>query len=164
MKWFWYSLIGFCLFMCGCKSKEVTADYSSRLQVKSDVSYLNKVSQIDTTKTVYSEQLSEHKVIKETIVVEEYDKDTGNLAKKTTTEREIAQDSDKTIAEETKQGIETHLRDSLNHSADASKKMDSEVKEESVGGQESFGKWLGIVMGIGIILGIIYLCKKLRIN
>lgn len=128
------------------------------------MAYLNTNVKTDTTRTTWVEQLKESKVIKEKTTITEYDKDTGNPTKKTETEREIAQDTDKVSTQEIQNGISEKSNNNLNSTFNESKNENSEVNEESIGGQESFGKWLGIVIGIGIILGIIYLCKKLRIN
>ena len=48
--------------------------------------------------------------------------------------------------------------------ADVCKKIDSEIKEESIGGQESFGKWFGIVIGVVVGILLLYLLRKFRVS
>lgn len=163
MKWFWYSLIGFCLFMYSCKSKKVATDSHIKTIVNSELSaYHNKV-EIDTTRLVRIDDIKQIITIKETIVEKVYD-EKGNLSKETETKRETVQDTDKVVSEEESKGVNIHSQDSLNHIADVSKKIETETKEETKGGQEAFGKWLGIVIGCFIAILVIYLLKKLRVS
>ena len=166
MKWFWYSLIWFCLLMCSCKSKKIVTDYHEKTSVNSEVSEYHHVATIDTTRLLHIEDLKQIITIEETITTKKYDKDTGVITEETETTRKIRQDTNKATTEEERKGIESHSEDSLNHIADVSKKVDASVEEESTGGQESFGKWLGIVLGIAIVGYVIYLCirKKLRLK
>lgn len=159
MKWFWYSLIGFCLLMCSCKSNKIVTDSHIKTIVNSELSaYHNKV-EIDTTRLIKIDEVKQVITIKETIVEKMYD-ETGNLSKETETKRETIQNTDKVVTEEETKGVNIQSQDSLNHIADVSKKIESETKEETKGGQEALGKWLGIVVGFGIVVLIIYLCKK----
>lgn len=160
MKWFWYSLIGFCLLMCSCKNKEIATDSHIKTIVNSELSaYHNKV-EIDTTRLVRIDDVKQVITIKETIVEKVYD-EKGNISKETETKREIVQDTDKVASQEEQRGTRVENNDSLKHIADVSKKIDSETKEETKGGQEAFGKWLGIVIGCFISILIVYLLKKL---
>jgi tetrahydromethanopterin S-methyltransferase subunit A len=119
---------------------------------------------VDTTKTFRVDiDKSKLKII-ETITTKKYDKDTGAITEETTTEREITQDSDKVSTEEENQAVTNSKQLEVDYFADVSKKIDSEVKEESIGGQESFGKWFGIVIGVIIGLLLLYLMRKLRVN
>lgn len=163
MKWFWYSLIGFCLLMCSCKSKKVVTDYHEKTVVNSEFSAYHNVATIDTTRLLHIEDLKQIITIEETIITKKYDKDTGVITEETETKRKITQDSDKVVTEEEQKGVKSHSEDSLNHIADVSKKVDTSVEEESEGGQESFGKWLGIVIGMAIVIFIVYFLKKLRV-
>ena len=150
MKWFWYSLIVFCLLMCSCKTKksahlinEASKEYIQtewiRFQALKDTFSLLRID-IDYSKL---------KII-ETITHVKYDKDTGAVTEKTTTEREITQDSDKVIAESGEKQTELSLADSLNLFIDTDKKLESEVKEESEDSSVVFwreiGRWIGIVI------------------
>lgn len=164
MKSFWISLLVFILFMCSCKTQKLDANIQTREGIQSEVSVISESEKFDTTKTVHVEQIAENKVIKETIIEEVYDKDSGALTKKTKTEREIAQDTNKVVVEEEDQSVTERNDLEVEHFADTSKNIDSEVKEESIGGQETFGKYLGIVIGIAISLFLLYLLRKLRIN
>lgn len=161
---FWYSLIAFCLLMCSCKSSKMDSNVRVRNELESELSYMNKAVKIDSSKTAYFAKEIQNIVFDEVITETEYDKESGKPIKETKTERKITQDSDKVVAEEENKGQSEVKNDSLNHIADVSKKVESETKEESKGGQEAFGKWIGIVIGCIIGLLIIYLLRKLRIN
>lgn len=164
MKWFWYSLLVFCLLMCSCKTQK-----SARL--------INEVSKeniqterrkfgilIDTTKTFRVDiDKSKLKII-ETIKITEYDKESGKPIKETEAKRETTQDSDKVSTEEENQAVTNSNQLEIEHNADVSKKIDSEVAEESIGGQEAFGKWFGIVIGVIVGILLLYLMRKLRVN
>lgn len=150
--------------MCGCKSSKMDSNVRVRNELESELSYMNKAVKIDSSKTAYFAKEIQNIVIEEVITETEYDKESGKPIKDTKTERKIIQDSDKVVAEEEERGMSEVKNDSLNHIADISKKVESETKEESKGGQEAFGKWIGIVIGCLIGLLIIYLLRKLRIN
>lgn len=164
MRSFWISLLAFVLLLCGCKSKEVVTGYSGRLQMGSDISVLSEKAKVDTTKTIHSEKLKENKRIVETLIIKEYDAESGKPIKETKATRETIQDSDKVVAEEENKGQSEVKNDSLNHIADVSKKVESETKEESKGGQEAIGQWIGIVIGCVIGFLIVYLLRKFRVN
>lgn len=164
MKWFWYSLIGFCVLMCSCKTQKVASDINvvSKESIQTELSKYEIL--VDTTKT-FKVDIDKSKLkITETITTKKYDKDTGAITEETKTERTIAQDSDKVSAEEANQAVTNSNQLEVDHFADVSKKIDSEVKEESIGGQEAFGKWFGIVIGCVIGLLILYLLKKMRVS
>jgi tetrahydromethanopterin S-methyltransferase subunit G len=119
---------------------------------------------VDTTKT-FKVDIDKSKLkITETITTKKYDKDTGAITEETTTEREITQDSDKVSTKEENQAVTNSNQLDVDHSADVSKKIDSEVKEESIGGQEAFGKWFGIVIGVVVGILLLYLLKKMRVS
>lgn len=164
MKWFWYSLIGFCVLMCSCKTQKVLKeiDFLNKDRTQTE---LSKYQALKDTSNVLRIEIDKSKLmIVETIKITEYDAESGKPIKETIAKRETSQDSDKVVSEEENQAVTDCNQLEVDHFRESTKKVDSEVKEESIGGQESFGKWFGIVIGIGIILGIIYLCKKLRIN
>ena len=150
MKWFWYSLLGFILLMCSCgtkksahlinaASKENVQAELFRYQALKDTFSLLKID-IDYSKL---------KII-ETITHVKYDKDTGVITEKTTTEREITQNSEKVIAEEEKQTVTDCNQLEIDHIVDTSKKLESEVKEESEDASVAFwreiGRWIGIII------------------
>lgn len=129
----------------------------------SETAYLNEKTEIDTTKTVYSEQINELKLIHETITETEYDTD-KNVAKKVTeTKRTFVQDTQTDIAEEVQNRVETHLQDSLNHFRKVTQMIESESEtvEESTGLASVWGKF-GEVMGVGALMIIAYICWKLK--
>jgi sensor c-di-GMP phosphodiesterase-like protein len=146
----------------------VVADYHEKTIVNSELSSYHNVATIDTTKLLYIEDLNQTITIEEDVIVTEYDKESGKPIKETKTKRKITQDTNKATAEEEIKGIAEVVNDSTYHTADVSKKIDSSVEEESTGGQEAFGKWLGIIIGLGIVLGaivlILYIRKKLRVS
>ena len=164
MKWFWYSLIGFCLLMCSCKTQKVASDINvvSKENVHAE---LSRYESLTDTSNVLKIEIDKSKLtITERIKVTEYDAESGKPIKETETEREITQDSDKVSAEEENQSVTNRNGLDVDHFADVSKKIDSEVKEESIGGQESFGKWFGIVIGVVVGLLLLYLLKKMRVS
>ena len=164
MKWFWFSLIGFCILMCSCKTKKLDSHVKMRSEVRSDLAILNESVKIRTKNLAYFANEAQNIVIEEDIVVTEYDKETGKAVKETKTTRKIAQDTDKVVAEEENQAVTNSNQLEVEHFREDTKKVDSEVKEESIGAQESFGKWFGIGISCVIGLFLIYLLKKLRIN
>lgn len=161
---FWISLFVFILLMCSCKSKKIVSELKSGTKHVSDISYLNESVKIDTSKTAYFANEIQNIVIEEDITVTEYDKESGKPIKETKAKRKTIQDSDKVVSKEENKGVKTHSEDSLNHIVDISKMVESETKEESVGGQESFLKWFGIVIGLFIVGLFVYLLRKFRVN
>lgn len=154
----------FILFMCSCKSKEVVTKVDSTESLQSETSYMNEFTQVDTTMTVRVEQINDSKVITETIIIKEYDTNSGVVTKETKTERTVRQVIDKAVAEEEAKGITEVSKDSVNHFLEATKKMD-EVKEiEFKGGFDWSSRWIGIVIGIGTSLLIFYILRKFLVN
>lgn len=150
--------------MCSCKTQKVASDINvvSKENVQTEWNMFEIL--VDTTKTFKVDiDKSKLKII-ETITTKKYDKDTGAITEETTTEREITQDSDKVSAEEENQSVTNRNGLEVDHFADVSKKIDSEIKEESIGGQESFGKWFGIVIGVVVGILLLYLLKKMRVS
>ena len=164
MKWFWYSLLGFCLLMCSCKTQKLDSNVKVRNDIRSDLSYLNESVKISTQNHAYFVNDTQRIVIEEDIIATEYDKETGKPIKETKTKRKTTQDSYKVSTEEASQAVTNSNQLEVDHFADVSKKIDSEVKEESIGGQEAFGKWFGIVIGVVVGLLLLYLMRKLRVN
>ena len=164
MKWFWYSLIGFCLLMCSCKTQKIDSNVKARTDIQSYLSLQNESVKISTQNHAYFANDTQRIVIEEDIVVTEYDKETGKPTKETKTKRKTTQDSDKVVTKEENQAVTNSNQLEVDHFADVSKKVDSEVKEESIGGQEAFGKWFGVVLGCVIGLLILYLLRKMRVS
>lgn len=164
MKWFWFSLIGFCILMCSCKTKKLDSHVKMKSEVRSDLAILNESVKISTSNHAYFANEVQNIVIEEDIVVTEYDKETGKAVKETKTSRKIAQDTDKVVAEEENQAVTSSNQLEVEQSVEEETEEESEVKEESIGAQESFGKWFGIGISCVIGLFLIYLLKKLRIN
>lgn len=164
MKWFWYSLIGFCLLMCGCRTHKMDSNVKVRDCIHSETSYLNESVKISTQNHDYFANDTQRIVIEEDIIATEYDKETGKPTKETKTKRKTTQDSDKVVAEEATQAVTNSNQLEVEQFRDLTKKVDSEVTEESIGGQEAFGKWFGIAIGCAIGLLIVYLLDKFRVN
>ena len=164
MKWFWYSLIGFCLLMCSCKTQKLDSNVKVRNDIRSDLSLQNESVKISTQNHAYFSNDTQRIVIEEDIVVTEYDKETGKPIKETKTKRKTTQDSDKVVAEEENQAVTNSNQLEVDHIEDKLEMVDSEVKEESIGGQEAFGKWFGIVIGVAVGILLLYLLKKMRVS
>ena len=150
--------------MCSCKTQKSARLINEVFKGNIQTEWSKFGILIDTTKTFRVDiDKSKLKII-ETITTKKYDKDTGAITEETKTEREITQDSDKVSTEEENQAVTNSNQLEVDHFADVSKKIDSEVKEESIGGQEAFGKWFGIVIGVVVGLLLLYLMRKLRVN
>ena len=164
MKWFWYSLIGFCVLMCSCKTQKVASDINvvSKENIQTE---WNKFQALIDTSSVLRIEIDKSKLtIIETIKITEYDAESGKPIKETEAKRETTQDSDKVSTEEENQAVTNSNQLEVEHLRESTKKIDSEVKEESQSGLglfwEQFGKYLGIVMGIALLIGAIYLYLK----
>ena len=150
--------------MCSCKSKKLVSDVQIRHSEHSELSYFSQSAEVDTSKTIYTEQVSNIKILKETITHTIYDTDKNVVKETTKTERTFVEDSQTDVAKEEQRRVGISSKDSLDHFADVRKMVDSEVKEETKDSTESFWKWIGIVIGIAIAIFFAYLCRKLRIN
>ena len=150
--------------MCSCRTKKFGSevDFTTKENIHTELSRFESLT--DTSNVLKIEIDKSKLTITERIKVTEYDAESGKPIKKTETEREITQDSDKVSAEEENQSVTNRNWLEVDHFADVSKKIDSEVKEESIGGQESFGKWFGIVIGVVVGLLLLYLLKKMRVS
>jgi hypothetical protein len=100
----------------------------------------------------------------ETIKITEYDKESGKPIKETHAEREIAQDSDKVVAEEGNASVTNSHGLEVEQSRESTETMDAKIEEESIGGQESFGKYFGIALGVVIGILLLYLLRKFRVS
>ena len=164
MRSFWLSLLAFVLLMCGCKSEAFVHEMDFVSREKAIINQ-TKYQALTDTSTVFGIEIDKSKLrIVETLKITEYDKESGKPIKETKATRETIQDSDKVVAEEENKGQSEVKNDSLNHIVDLHEMVESETKEESKGGQEAFGKWIGITIGCIIGLLIIYLLKKFRVN
>ena len=160
---FWISLLVFVLYMCSCKTQKVgrEVNFTTKGNIQAE---LSKYQALTDTFNVLRIEIDKTKLkIIETITTTKYDKDTGAITEETTTERKIAQDSDKVVAKEESQVVTEGNGLEVEHFRDLTQKVESEVKEESIGGQESFGKYFGIVLAVVIGLFLLYLLRKLRI-
>ena len=161
---FWISLLVFCLLMCSCRTKKFGSevDFTTKENIQTE---LSRYESLTGTSNVLKIEIDKSKLtITERIKVTEYDAESGKPIKETETEREITQDTDKVVAEEANQEVTDCNQLEVEQFRDVTQKIDSEVKEESIGGQESFGKWFGIVLGVIVGLLLLYLMRKLRIN
>lgn len=170
MKWFWYSLIVFYLFLCSCKTQKLDSNVKVRNNIRSDLSYLNESVKISTQNHAYFANDTQRIVTEEDIIATEYDKETGKPTKETKTKRKITQDSYKVVTEEENQAVTEGNQLEVDHIVDKHEMVESEIKEESRSDfgifWECFGKYLGIIMGIALLIGaiFIYLKKKYRVN
>ena len=155
MKWFWFYL--FMLVMCGCGSSKVSSNLAtSERNLTSFESNLNSYL-LDTTRilrVIFDN--SKFKFI-ETINIKEYDAESGKPVKETKAKREVVQDTDKVLAEEKERIIESSLEDSLNHFRESTKKVETEVKEETENDSVAF--WREIGRYIGIVIAFILAFK-----
>ena len=147
--------------MCSCKTQKLDSNVKVRNDIQSDISYLNESVKISSGSHAYFVNDTQCIVIEEDIVVTEYDKETGKPTKETKAKRKTTQDSDKAVAETEERSVTDESDVLVKGETDFSKTKDTEEKLESIGGQESFGKWFGI--GISLIVGLflLYLWKKI---
>ena len=152
------------MLMCSCKTQK-SARLINEVSKENVQTELFKYEALIDTFSVLKVLIAQSKLrITETIKITEYDKESGKPIKETHAEREIAQDSDKAVAETEEKGVTEENDILLKHESDFSKTIDSEEKLESEGGQKSFGKWFGIVSACFIGLFLLYLWKKFRVS
>lgn len=150
--------------MSSCRTQKLDSNVQVRGGVQSELSYFNNTLIADTVKTKHTEQVSNIKILKETITHTIYDTDKNVVKEATTTERTFVEDSQTDVTKEEVKGVNIHSQDSLNHFRESTQKIDADVKEESIGGQETSGKYFGITLGCVIGLLLIYLLVRFKIN
>lgn len=160
MKWFWYSLIGFILLMCSCGTKK-SARLVTEVSKKNVRTELFRFEALKDTFNTLKIELDKSKLkITERITITKYDKDTGAVTEKTTTEREITQDSNQVVTEEKEQTVTNRNQLKVNQSIDTNKKVESEVTEESEDAPVAFwreiGRWIGIVIAFVLAFKIFW--------
>lgn len=154
----------FMLFLCGCKTQK-SASLINEVSKENTQTELSKFETIVGTTKTFRIDIDRSKLkITETITTKKYDKDTGSITEETKAEREITQDSDKVSTEEENKALINSNLLEVDHIEDKLEMVDFEVKEESIGGQEAFGKWFGIVFGLVIGMILLYLLRKIRVN
>ena len=163
MKWFWYSLIGFCVLMCSCKTKKVAHLTNEASKENTETNYTKYQALVDTSNVLKIEIDKSKLTITEYITITKYDKDTGVVTEKTETERKIAQDSDEVVAEEEQKRVEIHSQDSLNHFRGVTQKVESESETVTENhGLASVWERFGEVLGVGTLVIIAYLCWVIK--
>ena len=161
---FWISLLVFCLLMCSCKTQKV-ARFINEVSKENVHTELSRFESLTDTSRLYKIEIDKSKLkIIETIKITEYDAESGKPIKETETKRETIQDSDKVVTEEENQTVTNSNQLEVDHIVDKHEMVDSEVKEESIGGQEAFGKWFGIVIGVVVGILLLYFLKKMRVS
>lgn len=150
------------MLMCSCKTQKSACeiDFTTKENVQTELKEYQIVKKVSDVLKVDIDQSK--LTIKETIITRVYDKDTGNLTEETTTERTIAQDSDKVVAEAKETEVTEENDVLVKHESDFSKTIESKEKIESIGGQESFGKYFGVSLGVVVGILLLYLLRKLR--
>lgn len=87
----------------------------------------------------------------------EYDAESGKPVKETKAKREVVQDTDQVLAEEERQTVTHQNQLEVDHFIDASKKVESEVTEETE--DDSVAFWREIGRYIGIIIAFVLAFK-----
>lgn len=147
--------------MCSCKTQKVASDLNV-VSKENAQTELSKYQALKDTSNVLRIEIDKSKLmIIETIKITEYDAESGKPIKETEAKRETIQDSNKVSTEEESQVV-TECNDlKVEHFRESTQKVESEVKEESIGGQESFGKYFGIVLAVVIGLFFIIFAEKI---
>ena len=81
MKWFWYSLLVFCLLMCSCRTKKFgrEVDFTTKEDIHTE---LSRFELFTDTSSVLKIEIDKSKLkIIETIKITEYDKESGKPIK-----------------------------------------------------------------------------------
>ena len=157
MKSFWLSLLFFVLLLCSCKTKEVGCEVDFTTKEKIETNYTKYQVLVDTSNVLKIGIDKSKLTITEHIIITKYDKDTGAVTEKTTTEREITQDSNQVVTEEKEQTVTNRNQLKVNQSIDTNKKVESEVTEESE--DASVALWREIGRYIGIIIAFVLAFK-----
>ena len=146
--------------MCSCKTQKTAQEVDFSIKENVNTELIRYQSLSDTLNLLRIEiDKSKLKII-ETINITEYDAESGKPTKETNAKREITQDSDQVAKQEGSQSVtDCNVLDE-NQFINANKKVESEVNEESEGGEYAFGKWLAI--GISCLIGfvLVYLWLK----
>ena len=146
--------------MCSCKTHKsgCEMDFTSKEIAKAE---LFKYQVLKDTFNVLRFEIDKSNLkIIETINITEYDAESGKPTKETNAKREITQDSDQVAKQEGIQSVTgCNVLDETQF-INANKKVESEVKEESEGGEYAFGKWLAI--GISCLIGFVLVYLWLR--
>ena len=154
----------FLFVLCGCRSSKVSSNLSTSERIITDFESNLNCSLSDTTRILrVLFDNSKFKYI-ETINIREYDAESGKPVKETEAKREIIQDIDKAVAEEEKQDVTIYSGLDVDHFADVSKKVKSEVKENHRGGNGIFWEYFGKIMGLALLIGVIFVYLKKRIS
>ena len=148
----------FCMLMCSCKSHKVVTDVVALDRHTSETAYMNEHVKADTTHTVYTEQLKELKIIKETITRIAYDTDKNTIKEVTQAERTFVQDTETGIAQTEQRRVTEYSADTLNHIVDADKMVGMEEVKETQGSTNGFFNrlWDAICIGSACGLGILF--------
>ena len=164
MKWFWISLVGFCVLMCSCSAKKV-AKTTQMTEVSG--SQLTNISWAEKTDTFFSHfvnKSTEYKFIKETIMYRKYDVETGNIAEETVETREFAQDNQTDIETGSNGKMTETTENSLekveNVETETEMNEDSVIESDTSSFWDKFGKHLGI--GVSCVIGLLLLYLWLR--
>ena len=154
--------------MCSCKTQK-SAHLINEVSKETIQTKLSSFEALIDTSSALKIEIDQSKLkIIETIITKRYDKDTGVITEETTTERKTTQDSDKAVAEAEERKVTEENDILVKHEGDFSKILDSEEKEESRSDLgmfwEQFGKSLGIIVGIALVVGLIWLYLKKKLS
>ena len=168
MKWFWISLIGFCVLMCSCSAKKVAKTAQMTGVLGSQFADVHWEAKTDTFFSHFVNKTNTYKFIKETITIKDYDKDTGVITKETKTEREFTQGIQTDSSEEKLGKVTETTENSLgkveNVEIQTEMNEDSVIESDTSSFWEKFGKYLGIGVSCVIGLLLLYLLLKNRVN
>lgn len=149
-------LLGFLMcLLTSCKTKAVAERVAVDARERGEVAAWSEVAKVDTGMANVVKEAREFKVIKETIIERVYDTDSGVVAKETTTEREIRQDTETGVREEVRRAVTVALVDSVELRGERAEVLDGVVETEETGAgfaaMESLLTWT-LIGGVLVVL------------
>lgn len=115
---------------------------------------------IDTTRTIWAENVEFNKVIHETITTREYDteKEGNPLCKETTTEREVVEDHHKGVQKEEESGLSNNISKDVNKDILSDRVDIEETKKE-----DGRVKWIAVCfISVALIFAFRFLSRLIR--
>lgn len=157
MRW----IVIILLVLCSCRSSKETENYRMNERFTSELRADYERRYTDYLYSIITAKFGSKIAITEDIKEMSYDS-IGNVMNTVNTNRNINIDVNGDIANNGLNVQVEEIRDSTNHFAGVSKMIESESVEMLEGGQDDFGKWIAIFIGLCMIVFVAILTKKLE--